>query len=363
MAKAKELTDRNSKDINALYKKFLVKNPNVNANDFIERNKKSLLTFISNLPIQQSRKKDYFFAVARYLETKGQRYFKTYQQAGYDLYLTINDEAKQGVQTEKQKEFYMSHDEMRNIIETKSWTQTNVESHNQYLLLNILTLQPPLRPAFYISCKFITQLKQNNKKDNYLLINNRTKKMYYIVNDDKISKARFHQDKIEIENKELKKIILESYKNFPRTYLFEKDGQPISYDSILNMLRKGLNNEKIGFSMVRSSYVNYFYLTNLDLKSREKLASEMRHTYTTAVTHYQKPVLSDAKCETELQKLKDENAKLKNNLELCEPVEKPEINLTARRNTLLKINRDSMTPRLSTINKYNLILDKHGVWV
>jgi hypothetical protein len=53
--------------------------------------------------------------------------------------------------------------------------------HYQYLLLNLLVLQPPLRPDWYLTAKFIFLKKDNDNINNFIWISKRGKlKVNYI---------------------------------------------------------------------------------------------------------------------------------------------------------------------------------------
>lgn len=368
----KELTQRHKEDLKGLFKKFQAKNPNADELTWIDKNKRNLLKFIKDLKFGNSRTKDLIFAVARYLHVNGdERYSKIYSQEGFDYYKLIMDNEKQGKQTEKEEDKYMSLDAIKQIAKDTSYLHDNLESHYQHLLLNLITLQPPLRADFYVSCLFISQEKQNDKIHNFLFVNKRTKKAYYIVNDDKIKTARIRRDKIELNNKELKNIITQSLILYPRNHLFENsDATAYSYDKLLKLLKTATHNEGIGFNLIRSAYINDFYETKLDVKSREELAMNMRHLLSTSMTHYHKPNLNKKNDDCNCDATDKDLVETKASLEVCnlktEELEN-EINpddktlKKRRRNLLVKINQSTSQPRLSSIEKYNLVFE-NGKW-
>lgn len=343
------------KKYNALYARYVKDTQKkLDINTYIDIEKRNLLSYIENSSLGDSRKKDYFYLVGRYLDIKNDRYADEYKQKGYDYYKMIEDSEKDGQQTQKEIDHYMTMPTIRYIHENMDNDYKNLDKHYQYLLISLISLHPTMRPDFYLTAEFINQQIQDDKKGNFVFVNNKTKKMHYIINNDKISKARLKEDKIEIESPELKSIILDSYNHYPREYLFEDtEGNPYSYYKLLSLLRRSLKNPSIGFSMVRSSYVNDFYEKNINRKPREKLALQMRHTLDTASIHYSKPILhqinetcDDVRAELEI-------------IKIAQP--KPDVEdqkyKIARSNNLIKINQRNSTPRESSIKKYNLVYD------
>ena len=73
--------------------------------------------------------------------------------------------------------------------------------HNQYLLLSLLVLQPPLRTHFYSSA-ILTKSNQAkpDDKNNYVLLKHTLGKDrgLYLVNNDKVSNSK--QFKLNVEN-------------------------------------------------------------------------------------------------------------------------------------------------------------------
>jgi hypothetical protein len=351
--KTKAWSEAHVKKYNALYTRYVKDTKKkLNIDTYIDIEKRNLLTYIENTTLGDSRKKDYFYLVGRYLDIKNDRYADQYKQKGYDYYKMIESNEEEGHQTQKEIDHYMSMPTIRYVRENISNDYSKIDKHYQYLLLSLISLHPSMRPDFYLSAEFIKQQNQDDKKGNFVFVNNKTKKMHYIINNDKISKARSREDKIEIESPELKSIILDSLKHYSRTYLFEDtDGSPYTYYKILSLLRRALKNPSIGFSMIRSSYVNDFYENNTSVKSRKKLALQMRHTMDTALTHYNKPNITkdnescdDVRAQLEIIKV----------AKIDDPIIDQKYKI-ARSNNLIKINQRKSTPRQITIDKYDLV--------
>ena len=55
----------------------------------------------------------------------------------------------------------------------------------------MLVLQPPVRTSFYITCKFITNIKDNDKINNFVWISKNN--VFYIINNDKVSNTSIYQ--------------------------------------------------------------------------------------------------------------------------------------------------------------------------
>lgn len=377
MPRNKQFTDVHKRLINALEKKFIAANPktrpinwdSIQKKTWIDDNKRGLETFILGLtdgkgkPLGDESRKKYLFAVARFLEViQGEKmYSKRFSQAGYNEYQSIQDREKEGTQSEREKESYISLPALEKIISDTQWIQDNRTSHFQYLLLNLMTKQPPLRANFYESVKF-AKTEGDIKKDrggNWLFVSKRAKKMYYWVGRDKITNTRNHMDEIPIEDEELKAVIRDSLARFPREFVFQRvNGEPYKYPPLLGLLQGAVGGVKMTFSMLRSAYVNDFYSKNPTVKAREMLAKKMRHTLGTAQQSYNKPELLGPKdnCEEKLEEMADVlRAKEVRVEQLTEAREERgrswEIQ---RRNTLLKINQKGNTPRLATIQKYEL---------
>ena len=187
--------------------------------------------------------------------------------------ITIRDNIKQEIETEKN--------------ELKKYT-----IENRYLLLCMLTMQPPLRTNFYESCKIIKSSKDINETDNLLLLSKKGIKLtaMYIINNDKVTerqqKFKLKENKeIIIENEELIKILHDDYENRPRLYLFETHDKKPYKNINETLLHKPL---KINFDICRSSYITNFYKIHPYKKERSELARQMRHDMDTAYTKYNK---------------------------------------------------------------------------
>ena len=343
---------------------------------FIEDNKRFLKSIIEkNDKWKNSTKESLYFMVARYLENfdnKNVKYVKIYKQSGYDLMQLNRKKENDNLQDEKEIENYRSHDYFINLLNNIKPDDIKTKiGHFQYLLLNMLVLQPPLRTSFYISAQFLRKILENDKTTNYIWINKKgSLKVYYIVNNDKVSKTKNYSmnknlNYIKIENENLIKLINDSYEKYPRKYLFEIDGKPITNSTYLNWLRKITDVKNINNDMIRSSYINWFYDNNKSLSEKEKLSTLMRHSVLTAQRNYLKVIDENVKLDgitdDNIKKIKTENELLKSKLENCTNENKltdAQFN-KRRRDVIYKANKKESEIKQHTLTKYKITFDEN----
>jgi hypothetical protein len=334
---------------------------------FIDDKKRGIMSQIeNNKNWANTTKEGIFFMVAKYLKASNDlRYGKLYSQKGYDFLIENRKKESKNKQDDKEIENYRSHEFLLNVIDTiNPESITTKKAHLQYLLLNMLVLQPPIRTDYYVTAKFIFTEKENDNINNFIWITKRGKlKVNYIVNKDKVSKTKVYNmnkklSTISIENDKLVKLINESYKKYPRNYLLEIDDKPITHATFLEWLRKITDVKLINNDIMRSSYINWFYDHHKGMDSREKLALQMRHSVMTSLRNYRK-IIEEKPIEKPVDELKLENEVLNNKLINCESENK----LTdakynkRRRDIIYKINNKNVTPKESTLDKYNIIYD------
>jgi integrase len=160
--------------------------------------------------------------------------------------------------------------------------------HMKYLLLSLLVYQPPLRTSFYNTVKFITNISDNNKINNYILIDNDNDIIRYIINKDKISYCNNKHNIIDINNNTLKYIIKYSYNKYKRDYvLINQWNKNISQNTVLIWLKEFTKSD-INVNMLRSSYINNEYSNKLNYNEKNELAKQMRHSVNAAIKDYVK---------------------------------------------------------------------------
>lgn len=347
---------------------------NINEYSFINENKRQLMSIIEkNNNWGSSSKESLFFMIARFLmiDNPNDKYVKLYQEAGFKLLQENRAKENENQQDEKEIENYKPHNYFIDILNSVNVDdiQTKI-GHYQYLLLALLTYQPPLRTNFYVSAKIIRSMKENDKTNNFIWISRKGSiKIFYIVNDDKVSKTKIYAmnknlSYIKLEDNNLIKLINDSYEKYPREYLFEINNKPISQTTYLNWLRKITEVSQINNDIMRSSYVNWFYEHNKKLSDREKLAYQMRHSVLTSQRNYLKVFEpEDNKEKPEIiqttEELKKEIDKLKEQLNKCQSdkaIDESKFNKN-RRDVIYKINKKNVKPREETLKKYNIVYD------
>jgi hypothetical protein len=368
-------TAQHEKKLNWLFNYMLKNNNDLKKDDFIIKKKRDLISIINNNNEWSiGSKEGLLFMVARFLYNNG--YIKDaarYSSWGKELTNKINDETELNELDEKEKENYKEHSYFTNILNKINVNDINNQTDNQhYLLLSLLVLQPPVRTSFYSSCKFINNISENNKKDNYIYFNRRGKtKAYYIINKDKATNYKLYAldpalSKIEIENDDLANLLYDSYVKYPRTYLFEYRNKKITDNTILSWLRKITKVDKINVDMMRSSYITHFYENNKTFYKRNILSKKMRHSVNVAQKNYNKVLNTEGKDENELLiEAKNELYDLQQKLHDCNKNEglhqiKENKVLTKKNRTdaLYNINVRNKQPKESTLKKYNIIYNE-----
>lgn len=351
-----------------LYTYLKTKLDNLDEFTFIEDKKRGIMSHIENNENWKNTTKEaILFMVAKYLKLSNYlKYSKMYSEKGYQ-YLTQNREKEnENQQDTKEIENYRSHEFLLNVIANIKPEQIATKKGNlQFLLLNMLVLQPPVRTNYYITSKFIFTEKENDKINNFIWITKRGKlKINYIINDDKVSKTKvYNMNKklsiINIEDDKLIKLINDSYNKYPREYLLEIDGKPITNATFLDWLRKITDVKLINNDIMRSSYINWFYDNNKTMAKRERLSHQMRHSVATSQRNYVKVIEEEADINL-IDNLKLEYEILSNKLKNCESDKK----ITdaqykkRRRDIIYKINVKGVEPKEGTLKKYNIEYDE-----
>ena len=267
----------------------------------------------------------------------------------------------------KEQENVKPYEYFENILYNLSDEQDTIKTNYQRLLLSLLILQPPMRTDFYTTANFITNIKDNDKINNFVLIENN--KTSYIVNNDKASnypayKNKEELTKIQIDSEELTKYIIDSFKRYPRVYLFENPNTKKSYDeqALLRILRKITNIEKINFQMMRSIYVTWFHKQHKTYNEKKKLSHQMRHSVNTAMKNYNKieqpkEDFKDEDIKKELVSVKEELKQVKAHCkDAFNPIDK--IYIKRRSDILYRYNSKGVQSTHKTMDKYNIKYDE-----
>jgi len=364
-------TDTHVKVYKTLWNKYTLKHPKADFETFLDKETfRRMYNFIeSDENIGDGSKKIIYFMIARYLEIRGNNNFKKYLEKAVELRNKIDNQEQDNAQSDKEKEHYRSHEFLLNIVDKYELTD-KYKQHMMELALMIGVYQPPLRTTTVTSLKIIFRKQDNDKTHNFILINKSTKKMFYIINDDKVSKTYSYQEEkyktIEITDKRLKEFIIHSITTFPnRTYLIQtKEGamtNKIGSDTYNQYLRKMTLSKGIDNNMLRSSYVNWFYNKFKTYNKRDALARQMRHSVQSALIYYFKDLDDETKEITpdETVNIVNDNALMKAKLDKCESKELTEKQMKKKRYDILySINKKGNVPKASTIDKYNLVFNE-----
>ena len=360
-------TSEHDKNYKALFNKLFETNPKLNIDNYLMKiNKRELLKTINNFELSDGRKEAYFFMVGRYLGINKPKdnFIRQFLQQGHDKKTLRQDKDADNKLDDKEKEAFKPYNYFLDILKNiKEENIKDIKQHYRYLILSLTILQPPVRTDFYLSASFSINEEYDKNKNYIWLSNNRA---YYIINKDKISK--FQKDDEtglrEIKNKELVKILYDSYKNYPRTYLFENaTGGKIKDDTLRNYLKTITKLPNINFDIMRSIYVTHFYENNKSLKSRQELAKQMRHSVPTAMRAYYK--ITDEKpkeVNEEIEQLKEDNIKLQiENNELKQKLNElqPDDKLyNKRRHDIIYRLNQNKNVKEDTKDKYNVKYDE-----
>ena len=188
------------------------------------------------------------------------------------------------------------------------------------------------------------------------------------MNKDKASNYRLYNINknlsfIDVEG-EAKTAIIESYENFPRNYLLEIDGKPITDSTVLRWLRDITGVDGITIDIMRSSYITWYYEMHPHYNDRDKLSKLMRHSQKTAQLNYQKVFTTEQKedncreTKKSLVELQQELKKLNILLDAYKQNKPDEQNYKKRRRDIIyNLNIKNRSPRDDTLKKYNIIFN------
>ena len=237
-----------------------------------------------------------YFTISKYLQLNDPKNINIdfIKNIAYKLKIEIQEKDGDNQLDEKEQANYRPQNYFRDILDNIDVSKIkSPKKHYEYLLLSLLILQPPVRNNFYISASFIFDLSKVEDNKNYVYLNKEKNEAAYVIQHDKVSntvvyRTYSHLNYIQIENKELVKLLFQSYELYKRKYLFEVNGHAISSNTLLSYLRSVTNVEKINIDMMRASYITDYYEKNKSYNSRNKLAKQMRHSPATAMLSYHK---------------------------------------------------------------------------
>lgn len=358
-------TEAHQKKYNWL-KNHIAKTKEIDSDLFILHNLKDLRDIIQdNHKWGKSAKEGLFFMIARWLSLNKPelgKEIKNFKQLGYGLHLEINAKEMENKLSPKEKQSFKSLEYYCKILEQSNTKEVDRIGHFKRLLLAMLVLQPPLRTSFYTDAKVIRSKIHNNGSDNFVYVNNRgtTKKAEYIVNKDKVSEYKLwkispNKAYINVDNKELIDMLVDSIRKYPRKYLFEIDSKPVSQSQILYWLRQITKSEYITINNMRSIYISHYHKDS-SLSQKAELAKKMRHTENTAMKNYFK--LGDEENKDKDQIISELRKKI-TELELeihklRETTKEVDIKWKKKRSDLVYRIKKGHKPKFDTVKKYNL---------
>lgn len=237
------------------------------------------------------------YSIYVYLKLHNEPNAEKFNEKMVQLTIERKNSEKTNEQSTKEKENYLSQSQLIAIRETLKNYQTK-EAMYQYLILCMITMQPPIRVHPYIKMK-IVHVDRDVKDDetNYIKISTRgstktTKNYtgYFYINDDKVSGTYSHSENKKIEvNPELIEAVHKSLLFDPREHVFELGNVVKQEEKLLQILRSATKN-KFDFDMARSSYINDHLPLNATELEKEKLALMMRHNVASQQLYYRKVI-------------------------------------------------------------------------
>ena len=365
--KIRPWTKQHDKKYIWLYNYMKEKDNTLNKDNYIKLNKRNIGSQIeNNKDWSDGSKENLLFMIGRWLYNNGfKKDGEYYSNKGKEYTKKIADNTEENKLDEKEEQNFREHQYFIDLINNIDESKINNQSDDQkYLLLNLLVKQPPVRTSFYNTAKFITKLKDNDNKNNFIHIDRRGKtKATIIINKDKASNYKEYNlnkdlSKIKIIEDDLATLIYNSLTKYPRIYLFEYNNKSISENTLLKWLRSMTKIDKVNINMMRSSYITHYYENNPSYRLKNKLSKQMRHSVNTASKNYNKVLNTENKPTSELlTNAKSEISKLQIQLYECSNNLIKNDNVITKKNkydVLYNINVRKSKPSERIIKKYDL---------
>lgn len=197
------------------------------------------------------------------------------------------DGAESSTKTEKQKENWISWEEVKSIAKQledevvgfskkKSITEQEFEKLLHYTILCLYTLTQPRRNQDYLDMMVVKKLPSDSDH-NYLVLN-RTNPTKFVFNVYKTSK-KYGQQILDIPESlsGVLKLYLKYHplrKEASYNFLVSYDGSPITAQNAITRVLNKIFGKKVGSSMLR----HIFLSTKYDIKEMEKDAEAMGHS-------------------------------------------------------------------------------------
>jgi len=265
---------------------------------FENRTGRNIMNFILKTDYSLSWKEHKLYSAKKYYELIGEeKNRKSFLDEAQGITQIINDNYLKNEMSERQQESWLSQEQLTEIRE-RFKDYEDEDGMYSYLILSMITMQPPLRPEAWAKMYFATKEKDVEKTGdkNYIYCSNsKTPKGYYYLNKDKVSNTPYFSKEIKKSislSTEFVEVVKMSKKKFPREKVFDfRNNKNEHIKEVEDKLRKILNKatcKKFGFSNARASYRTYHVKPTTTTKERHELADKMRHSNEVAESVYTK---------------------------------------------------------------------------
>lgn len=207
------------------------------------------------------------------MKKKEQKYYYDWYQGFKNIHEQIDKQYKLNEPSHKQKEAYVSFDE---IVKKRESLE---KGSKERLLLSLYSYLPPLRSDFN-EVYIYTEKPDEFKYSNYITLFDTPQ---LVLNEYKTVRKK------DIFKKDLPKDLVEeiqvSLKEEPREWLFmDRGNKPYlvnSYNRWANRTLKKLFDKALTISLIRHSYINSLDFNKLTVLEKENIAKDMAHTVQT----------------------------------------------------------------------------------
>ena len=300
--------------------------------------------------------------------------YKKLSEEATDLNKEIVKNADNQELSEDRKLNYVSYEDLIKVREErkKLWklNPENNKLNQQYLILALYTMQPPLRQD-YKDMQIVEERPAEDDK-NYLW--KKANKYVIVLNKDKVYKT-YGRAEIPLST-ELSSIIDDSLAMFPREYILStlRDGnKELGKQNFERIVNEIFSPKKVSVDILRSAYISHMYADpNFSRNQKKELAELMRHSIEIADQTYNKINISID--EKDAGEKDDEDKELaQKDLYMKKYREDKKAELTEKRKAKYAIEKDMILkkkilyslnkegnlskPTAKSISKYNLVYD------
>lgn len=198
-----------------------------------------------------------------------------------------DEDENNNIRTEKDKENWIDIKDMLQIMDNYHENYLNnlynINDFQNFLLLNLLVRQSPVRLGNYINCliSYSDNFDNLDNNYNYIVVNNHT--YTFIFNKYKTAKKYGKQIQFIDDEKinELLDYYFCFYLNNNKYFLENSKSKELNNSRLtegLNSITKKLFDKKFSVDMIRHIYITNFLEGNPTLKNKMLLASEMHHS-------------------------------------------------------------------------------------